>query len=139
MWVWSWSPSWTVWFARPANGHPAGTPHYFAPARGEATFRVWAPCSSWLAGSSCGQRIRGRKYSRTGFETGLVMRSLMFSLVGQYTGRTIPACTWDLTQNHFSSMCLEREWRAPVDFARAMAAVLSSMMAMGSGGGLSPV
>ena len=29
MWVWSWSPSWTVWFARPANGHPAGTPHYF--------------------------------------------------------------------------------------------------------------
>ena len=71
--------------------------HYFAPARGEAPFRMRALCSSWLVGSSCGQRIRGCKYSRTALETGLVMRSLMFSFVGQYTGRTIPVSYTHLT------------------------------------------
>ena len=67
--------------------------------------------------------------------TGLVIKSLIFSFVGQYTGSTTPDCTIDRTQNHFSSICFDREWRAPDDLASAIAAVLSSMIAMGSGGG----
>ena len=58
-------------------------PYHFTPAQDEAPLRSigWMP--SWLCGSSCGQRMRGRRYSRTGLETGLVIRSLMFSFVGQ--------------------------------------------------------
>ena len=49
-------PSWTVWFARPANGHPAGTPHYFVHQRPGSTHV--AGLADWHAYAHCALSIQ---------------------------------------------------------------------------------